>query len=261
MESLSWIEGLVEDFVARSPANRVPELGMLQIFEHPLVAVAAADDPLFSKLKEPGVVGPRHMSPREWLPEARAVISYFLPFSPRVREANRGPGLPAVEWLYGRIEGEAFNDALRGHIVDALRGIGEKAVAPVLDSRFSVVDKRSNWSERHVAFIAGLGTFGLSKSLITKRGCAGRYGSVVTSLALSPSPRQYEDPFEYCPGVISGGCGECVARCPSGAITARGKDTPTCSRYLDSEIKPRFAPRYGCGKCQTNVPCEFGLPA
>jgi hypothetical protein len=46
----------------------------------------------------------------------------------------------------------------------------------------------SNWSERHSAYIAGLGTFCLSYSLISEKGCAGRYGTVVTDLDLEPSP-------------------------------------------------------------------------
>jgi len=45
-------------------------------------------------------------------------------------------------------------------------------MAPALDKRFVITDLQSNWSERHVAFIAGLGTFGLSRSLITPLGTA-----------------------------------------------------------------------------------------
>lgn len=81
-----------------------------------------------------------------------------------------------------------------------------------------MVNKLSNWSERHIAFVAGLGTFGLSKSLITKRGCAGRYGSVITSLPFKSIRREYDGVYDYCSM-----CGECIARCPSGAITKEGK--------------------------------------
>ena len=36
----------------------------------------------------------------------------------------------------------------------------------------------STWSERHVAYVSGLGTFGLSGGLITAKGQAVRLGSV-----------------------------------------------------------------------------------
>ncbi len=241
-------------FVAESPLNRVPSLDGLQIFDPPLMGVAAPDDPLFARLKAPGAIGPRHLSPREWLPAAGAVISYFLPFTAAVRRANRQPGLPAVEWLYGRIEGEMVNDALRRFLAELLAAAGYQALAPALDPRFAVIERRSNWSERHVAHIAGLGTLSLNCSLITARGAAGRIGSLVTGLALAPTPRPYSGTHEYCTN-----CGACIRRCPPEAIDESGKRHQPCSDYLDA-MKARFQPRYGCGKCQTGVPCEDRIP-
>ena len=82
-----------------------------------------------------------------------------------------------------------------------LQGQGYLAVAPVISEAFVIhwegVDQapRSTWSERHVAYAAGLGTFGLSRGLITARGIAMRCGSVVTDLPATPfaslgSPRR-----------------------------------------------------------------------
>jgi epoxyqueuosine reductase len=241
-------------FADESPLNRVPALGGLQIFDPPLVGVAAADDPLFARLKDPGAIGPRHLSPREWLSAANTVISYFLPFTAAVRHANRQPGLPAAEWLYGRIEGEMFNDALRRHLADLLAAAGHQVLVPVFDPRFAVVERRSNWSERHVAHIAGLGTLSLNCSIITARGAAGRLGSLVTGLTLAPTPRSYTGTHEYCTN-----CGACIRRCPPAAIDERGKRHQPCSDYLDA-MMARFRPRYGCGKCQTAVPCEDRIP-
>ena len=187
--------------------------------------------------------------------ERESVISYFLPFTKRVREANRLLGLPATEWLYGRIEGERFNVALREFMAHLFIDAGYDAVAPALDARYKVTNRRSNWSERHVAYVAGLGTFSLSCSLITKLGSAGRLGSVVTSAELTPTPRSYQSVDEYCTR-----CGSCIPRCPPLAITERGKDHAVCSDYLD-RVKVRYSPRYGCGKCQTGVPCEYQIPA
>jgi hypothetical protein len=229
--------------------------GPLRIYDLPLFAVADAQDPLWERLKQPQVIGPRHRSPEQWLPGARSVISYFLPFSARVRQANRGQGVTATEWIYGRWEGDSCNVALAQCLAGLLESAGSRAVAPMADPRFQVVDLRSNWSERHAAFVAGLGTFSLTRSLITRLGAAGRFGSVITDTEFQPTARAYEGVSEYC-----GACGLCIERCPCRAVDRSGKDNQVCKAYLDT-TRVLYAPRYGCGKCQTGVPCEGRIPA
>ena len=56
-----------------------------RLYDPPLVGFGSADDPLFDAFKKPDVVGPWHMSPKEWLPDARTVISFFFPTSKEVR--------------------------------------------------------------------------------------------------------------------------------------------------------------------------------
>ena len=113
----------------------------------------------------------------------------------------------------------------------------------------------SNWSERHVAFVSGLGTFGLSKGIITERGMAGRFCSIVTDMELPVTERAYKEIYEWC--IF---CGKCVKRCLVGAITLEnGKNHIPCSKRIN-ESKIKYAPRYGCGQCQTAVPCEAQKP-
>ena len=252
--SLHTIQQQLNGFVSTNPKNVVAELDMMQIYDQPLLGVANAEDTLWKKLKEPDVIDPLHLSPTEWLSGAKSVISCFLPFTERVRSANRSEGWPATEWLYGRYEGEMFSNAVRCYLVEILQRLSGHAVAPALDVRFAVVQRRSNWSERHVAFIAGLGTFSLSRSLITNQGSAGRFVSVVTDLALEPTPRPYSEVDEYCTK-----CGACILRCPPLAIDKNGKDNAICSLYV-RETEVRYKPRIGCGKCQTGVPCEARRP-
>ena len=260
---LNDIVNEINDFIDESPLNGVEELGIVKMFDYPLIGVAVAEDPLFLKLKDHSVVGEHFLMPAEWLPGAQAVISYFLPFSERIREANRVEGLPAMEWVYGRYEGEVFNEALRRHIVEVIEAeTGAEAIAPMLDSRFEIVGKiSSNWSERHVAFISGLGTFSLSRSLITSKGCAGRFGSVIINLPIPATRREYTEVYQYCTM-----CGECIDRCPAEAISMaetvkrEGMNKIICEQYCHSVVFPQFKPRYGCGKCQTAIPCEDRIP-
>jgi len=251
---LQIIKEKVDEFVLNSSQNFINNLEGTQLYDLPLIEVASASDMLWERLKESDAVGPQHFLPQEWLSGAKSVISYFLPFTQRIRQSNWSEGLPSVEWLYGRYEGEIFNNALRNFIVDLIKNEGSHAWAPGVDKRFAVINRRSNWSERHVAFVAGLGTFSLNRSMITSLGSAGRFGSVIVDFELAPTRRPYQEVDEYC---IK--CGACIERCPPRAINETGKDNEICSRYVDGMLA-RYKPRYGCGKCQTAVPCQDGIP-
>jgi epoxyqueuosine reductase QueG len=260
-----------ESYIAQSPDNYISEeiaiskssVG-LKIYDAPIFAFGSADDEYFQRLKNPAAIGEHYMLPKDWLPTAKTVVSFFLPFSEAVRVSNRkSMSWPSDEWLHGRIEGQMLLNKLCGHLKSLLVASGYQSVVPSLDERFRSVstgdgrvpDFTSNWSERHAAFICGLGTFGLSRGLITKKGIAGRFGSVITELSLAPDAREYEDLYEYCSL-----CGNCVRNCPAGAISKEtGKKHKPCSDFLD-ETKKKHNPRYGCGKCQVHVPCESRIP-
>lgn len=256
MHTVEDIVKISKKFIESTHLNKAEDLKGMEIYDAPLIGIASAKDSLFLKLKEEGVIGEQHMTPLEWMSNAKTVISYFLPFTEAIRKANReNKDLPAKEWLYGRVEGQIVNDELSKFLAEKIKESGEDAVIPAIDPRFKDKNYRSNWSERHVAFIAGLGTFGLSKSLITEKGCAGRFGSVIVSVDLAPTERKYESTYEYCSE-----CGACINRCPVHAIDKLGKKHEPCREFLDNVTKVRFAPRYGCGKCQTAVPCESRIP-
>ncbi|MBR3245814.1 MAG: 4Fe-4S binding protein [Parasporobacterium sp.] len=113
----------------------------------------------------------------------------------------------------------------------------------------------SNWSERHAAYASGLGTFCLSRGLISSKGVAGRYASIIVSEYFEPDERTYTGIYDYCIH-----CGACIRRCPVNAITLEdGKNQRICKEWID-KTSERYAPRYGCGKCQTVVPCESRIP-
>ena len=254
------IEAALTAFIASDPGNAMPAHNNMRMYDAPLIGYASADDAYFESFKNPEIIGERFLTPETWLPGAHTVISYFLPFTEEVRKSNRTPGLPSEEWVSGRIDGEEFNNTARRFLAAYLDTLGQQAIAPALDSRCVTVDRVCNWSERHAAFVAGLGTFSLSRSLITKKGSAGRIGSVITTLELPATERPYQTYYDYCPFLVNGKCGACIRRCPPKAISPAGKNNQVCSDYLDNEVRPLFAPRYGCAKCNTAVPCEYRIP-
>jgi epoxyqueuosine reductase QueG len=239
----------------------------MKIFEKPIFAFGSPDDQCFSSFKEPSVIGDHFKLPGEWLPEVKTVISFFLPFTMAVKKGNRRDNLwPSDEWLHGRIEGQALLKKLCIYLQQELIREGYNSLVPSLDERFwsktgpktdegSELSFTSNWSERHVAFASGLGTFGLSRGIITSKGMAGRIGSVLTELYLPPDQKKYENIYENCSM-----CGACVKRCPVNAISIEtGKNHTVCSAFVDKTME-KHKPRYACGKCQTGVPCESRIP-
>ena len=244
----------------------------LRMYGAPLAGFGAADDPLFEEYKKPGVVGPWHLSPAEWLPGEKTVVSIFFSMSEEVKKANAAETEHAsAAWLYARIEGQKFIENFMSALSARLEKEGARCCVPQSDPRWQCASGDggikgfdglitpetfgSSWSERHAAFVCGLGTFGLSKGIITKKGIAGRFGSLITDLSLDPDERPYAGLYDYCTK-----CGACARRCPAGAIDpVEGKKHPPCKAYLDRS-KEVFAPRYGCGLCQTNVPCADCAP-
>ncbi|MBO4366012.1 MAG: hypothetical protein J5804_06965 [Eggerthellaceae bacterium] len=237
------------------------------IFDVPLVGVASADDDLFDQLKQPEVMGPHFKHPYEWLPGAKSVVSVFFPFSEQVRKSNREGDEASLTWQYAKYFGTKVIAQVCQGLCDELEADGWQALMPSASKGFgftmvdSVLDGEPDlqplvsWSERHAAFACGLGTFGISKGLITQKGMAGRFGSIITDAPITITPREYEDPYEWCSH-----CNACIRRCPPGAIASEGhKNNKLCREWC---LKVSDVNHLGdaCGKCQVKVPCEFKRP-
>lgn len=252
--------------------------GRPPLFEEPLVGVATADDPLFASYK--AIIGEFHLTPQELVAESvgaawtpRSVLCWVLPIQEAARVANRAAvSRPAREWAEVRSRGEECNVALRRRLTAFIEENGGRALAPQLSPLWRRIDDTpagiaSNWSERHAAYAAGLGTFSLSDALITERGTAHRIGSLITDLALPPTLRSYREYREHCLFFRNDDrrCGVCIGRCPAGALSKEGHDKQRCREFLDSAalqaLKDEFgAAEVGCGLCQTKVPCEHCIP-
>jgi len=278
-ETSVWIETFIKDFIDHSPENTLKNQTNEKAFETPLVGFSRGDDPLYEAYKYH--VGPFYLTPWEISaltfqdlnvkPGELSVISWILPQTKETKSDNRKENFyPSERWARARIFGEEVNAKLRKHVVASLESKDYQAVAPSLTPQFSIrispkYGFASTWSERHAAHASGLGTFGLCAGLITPVGKAMRTGSVVARIQLPPTPRPYKNHNEYCLFYTQGICKKCVSRCPSGAITEAGKDKPTCRGHLfpgtsDYVTSTYGFDGYGCGLCQTGIPCESKIP-
>jgi epoxyqueuosine reductase len=253
-----------------------------RIFDEPLVGFVRGDDPIFQEYKR--IIGPHHFTPEEimaWQAERNrvpapaakdlSVVSFVLPITRKTKDENASSTVwPSQRWAQTRLDGEQFSQVAVREIVEDLMGRGILAVAPDATPMFNKkhypgVGWASPWSHRHIAYAAGLGTFGMQDFLITEKGCAHRCGSFVVNLRLRPNRARQKDIHAYCLHHQGRKCLRCMARCPAGAITAEhAHDKELCSRHVARSLK--YCNRnyhifiYGCGLCSTGVPCESGIP-
>jgi epoxyqueuosine reductase QueG len=92
-----------------------------------------------------------------------------------------------------------------------------------------------------------------------------RCGSVIADIQIPPTVRPYQDHHEYCLFFTEGICKKCIPRCPAGAISELGHDKIKCRGYMfpmiNEYVKAHYHfDGYGCGLCQTGVPCESKIP-
>lgn len=243
------IRKIIEDYVAEYQEKEE----IITTWRKPLVGFADAAAREIKDLKE--VVLPDHQMPCEILEDPTVIISYFIPFTENIGDSNieGAPGEPSRLWATAYDETNAMMAKLNGHLISQIEQMGYRAAASRIAGEFSKDVLKSRWSQRHIARIAGLGTFGLNNMLITEKGCCGRYNSVVTSL-----PAEADQPLlkENCLYKYNGSCKVCVSHCTAGALKTEGFDRFRCHDVCSARI-------YGndtCGKCVVNLPCTYKNP-
>jgi epoxyqueuosine reductase QueG len=289
----------IQEQVASSQLNLLPPAyGSTRFFAAPIIGVASGNDPIFMRFKE--VVAEEHLAPSEmWIRTGMAasknlaaglrIVSIILPYESRIREAGEKneTNMPPEIYCIARNLANPFIDFLLERTVNFFRKKGFQSTSGIRSPAFHVYStmdpfrRYSNWSERHIAFAAGLGSFSLHEGLITDVGCNIRIGSVITDAPLEVTPRLNNEPYAYCPYYVDGTCGKCIAKCPAGAITENGHDKHKCYLYgkkvrnemlgrpLRSLLQPseiitsdgvRTAYSVGCALCQFGVPCTDRNP-
>jgi epoxyqueuosine reductase len=224
-------------------------------WREPLVGFAVADDPGFERLRK--TVDPSHALPSDILQGARSVVCFFLPFDEETVRANAVDRTEVARaWATAYVETNAFIGAIADMLTRELSGMGFRAAAEPATGRFDRERLTSTWSHKSAAVIAGLGTLGVHRMLITDSGCAGRIGSLVTDAELAvDGPRGRE----HCLHRAGGDCLECVRRCPVGALRVDGSLDKQgcwsrCQRVAEGFRDVGLAEV--CGKCAQG-PCAM----
>jgi epoxyqueuosine reductase len=285
-----FLETAIKKYVAHHPENRLPRYSNELLAEPPLVGFADGYDSIFNEFKNGAVIGEFHFTPEEALstylkrqhikakrkkPSSISVISMVFTATPKTRRSNhRESVMSSPRWQYAFGRGMMLMQSTLGYLVSLLESLGYQAVAPMTTNPAFFLwqisgGPTSDWSEKHIAYAAGLGAFGLNSGLITPRGAALHCGSVITDLAITPTPRAYDNYLANCLYYRNGSCQRCIRRCPSGALSKQGYDSIKCFFYHEIEL-PKICKDLGrepeggghpvCSLCQTKVPCENGIP-
>lgn len=249
----------IEAFIYRYEKNTETKWG------GPLVGFADAD---LSQLKQ--VVSPRHASGSDVIERPTVILVYFVPFRREMAKTNIEKGTASPQWALAYEETNAMFVELNRYLIKIIKDQGYRAAVSEEAGAFDRERLISNWSQRHIAYQAGLGTFGLNNMLITKKGCCGRINTVVTNLDVLPDSPMKED---LCLYKRLGKCGLCADRCPSGALTRDGYDRERCFQVCQENAKiynhygNSYASAAGlpaedtgsevCGKCVAGMPCAF----
>jgi len=285
-----FLEIAIKQYVANHPENKLPRYHNELLADPPLVGFVDGNDRIFQDFKNEAVIGEFHFTPKEALStylrrqhkntkakklSSISVISMVFTATQKTRLSNyRESVMSSPRWQYAFGRGMMLMQDTLKYLVSFLESLGYQAVAPMNTTPPFFLwqvfgGPTSDWSEKHIAYAAGLGTFGLNSGIITPQGAALHCGSVITDLAVTPTPRAYDNYLGNCLYYRNGKCQKCIQRCPSGALSKKGYNSIKCFFYHEVEL-PRICKDLGrepdggehpvCSLCQTRVPCESRIP-
>ncbi len=142
-------------------------------WREPTVGIADADNPMFLQLRD--IISPSHALPSDFINDAKSVIVLFLPFQEEIVKSNVGNIESSREWDIANIETNNLIVDINEYLHEIITEKGYTST--VLPPTYNYDEKEliSDWSHRHVGYIAGVGTFGINNMLITKKDAAGEW--------------------------------------------------------------------------------------
>jgi len=204
-------------------------------------------------------------------PSALSVVSMAFLMNLRSIAENAAQGdYPALSWYETRQQWDAFHVETAKRYLAWLAARGVRAVCPPFAPGYWAslgIDRPhgSAWSERHVGWACGLGTFGLQGAFITDEGVCLRLMSFVVAAPFTAYGEPDPNPFGGCLQAQGAACGICADRCPSGGVTRQGRNIAACRATVGARNGAHaktalHIDAYACGLCMTATPCALRRP-
>ena len=294
-KNYSRLQQFVNDFYSKKATFTVKS-GEYPLFREITFGVADAMDPIFDSFKK--YAHDEHWTPLQaarlkakelnWSSDVApaSVFVYVLFLSKEVIQHNlQAPSdITSDAWIGAKYNIDQSIKKLGAELGQMLRDLGYFSFDPLEVKGYKRKKFRQSWNERekktwgsqfslrHAAFAAGLGTFSLNDGFISNSGgITLRIGTLITDLKLPASKRLHDvkNFRENCLWYRSGGkkCGKCLEKCPVDAIKpeVNGHYKDKCAEFVFGKMAPYSLehygiPEYGCGKCQIGLPCTYKKP-
>ena len=227
----------------------------LNLWKEPIIEIISANDEKLRSLKE--TIFAEHYIPYDILPDAKSIICFFIPFQENIVKSNVDGIIASEEWVLAYIKTNDVIKIINDNIELLMTRKGYKAGKIPATHNFDVNKLISNWSHRHIAYIAGIGTFGINNMLITKNGCCGRIGSIILNFEFD-SYVQTVNTKEKCLKKINGSCGICQRKCMLNCYDNDDFNRHKCYEQCmkNDEYHKTNGNANVCGKCLVGLPCS-----
>ena len=233
---------------------------MGQMWKEPIIEIISANNESLKTLKE--AVSAEHCMPRDILPDAKSIICFFIPFQDSVVHGNNDGTMASKEWAMMYVKTNDLIKVIGDQIELFMEQHGYKTGKIPATHNFNTEKLISNWSHRHIAYIAGMGTFGKNNMLITKNGCCGRLGSVIINYEFAEY-KTISVTTEKCLSKAGKVCGICQKKCVINAYENENFDRHKCYAQClkNSEYHEAVGLADVCGKCLVGLPCSVREPS
>ncbi|MDD5598172.1 MAG: hypothetical protein PHV82_09515 [Victivallaceae bacterium] len=228
-----------------------------KIWKQPLISFINTNDPEFLKIKK--ITHKDHLLPNEILNSAQSIICFFIPFEDEIIKSNISDYYASTEWALTYIRTNKLIGKIGNNIELFMNKAGYEVGKIPATHNFKKEILVSNWSHRHIAYLGGLGSFGINNMLITENGCCGRFGSIVTNYYVEDKVKIVE---EKCLNKINKSCGVCIKKCISNAYENNEFNKFKCYEVCLENVEKHKDIGYAdvCGKCLVGLPCSSKDP-
>ena len=249
---LETIKSTIKDYEIRNQIDN--------FWKEPIIEIISAENSKIKLLKE--AVSEEHLMPHDILGDAKSIISFFIPFQENIVKSNLEGKMASKEWVIAYIKTNDLIRVINENIEKLMDKNGYKTGKIPATNNFDKEKLISNWSHRHIAYIAGIGTFGINNMLITKNGCCGRFGSIIINYEFDEY-KQEADLSEKCLYKINGSCGICNQKCVVNAYENNKFNRHICYRQCleNDEYHKTNGNATVCGKCLVGLPCSIKEPS
>jgi epoxyqueuosine reductase QueG len=246
----------IEKTIVEYEHSKIP----YKMWKAPLIKTLSVENKQLAMVKQ--MVSPGHLVPRDILPDAQSIVSFFIPFQKEIILSNIEGRRASKEWALAYIYTNDLIKVINDTIEKVLAKHGYRVGKIPATHNFDTDRLISDWSHRHIAYIAGIGTFGINNMLITEAGCCGRLGSIITNYVFKDH-EELKTKREKCLNKRNGNCGICQTRCEAKVYENGQFDRKKCyaTCLMNSEYYTSIGYADVCGKCMVGLPCSMDDPS